>query len=89
MIKTVILLCALGMARSDCTMETAMTVIQGPDTTSLASCGFVGQAYLAETSLAGYVNDGHYLKLLCTSGDQQDAKQRPAPMPQDFAQTVE
>ncbi|MGH1482594.1 MAG: hypothetical protein ACRBM6_28415 [Geminicoccales bacterium] len=68
--KTLILICALGTLRQDCSIETAAVVIQGPDAASLAQCGFLGQAYLADTALAAYVEDGHYLKILCTSGDR-------------------
>ena len=68
--KTLILICVLGLSRPDCSIETATVVVQGPEATNLAQCGFVGQAYLANTALAGYVEDGHYLKILCTSGDR-------------------
>ena len=68
--KTLILICALGTLRQDCSIETAAVVVQGPDAASLAQCGFLGQAYLADTTLAAYVEDGHYLKILCTSGDR-------------------
>ena len=70
--KTLILICALGLARPDCSIETATVVVQGPEATSLAQCGFLGQAYFADTALAGYVEDGHYLKILCTSGGRPD-----------------
>ncbi|MGI9450896.1 MAG: hypothetical protein ACR2QH_09730 [Geminicoccaceae bacterium] len=68
--KTLILICALGLSRPDCSIETATVVVKGPEATNLAQCGFVGQAYFADTALAGYVEDGHYLKILCTSGDR-------------------
>ena len=71
--KTLILICALGLSRPDCSIETATAVIQGPEATNLAQCGFVGQAYLASTALAGYVEDGHYLKILCTAGGGPDS----------------
>jgi hypothetical protein len=66
--KTLILICALGLSRPDCSIETATIVVQGPEVTNFAQCGFLGQAYLADTALAGYVEDGHYLKILCTPG---------------------
>lgn len=71
--KTLILICALGTLRQDCSIETATVVVQGPEATNLAQCGFLGQAYLADTALAGYVEDGHYLKILCTSGNRPNA----------------
>ena len=89
MMKTVILICALGIARPDCSIDTAMSVIQGPDATSLASCGFVGQAYLAETAFADYVREDHYLKILCTSDDRREAKPRIEPDHQDLAETAD
>lgn len=73
--KTIILICALATFRQDCSIDTATVVVQGPDATNLAQCGFLGQAYLANTALTAYVEDGHYLKILCTSGH------RPGPAP--------
>lgn len=87
MMKTVILICALGIARPDCSADTATSMIQGPDATGLASCGFLGQAYLASTSLADYLDDGHYMKILCTGGDVMKAGG--AAKPQDLAQAEE
>lgn len=89
MMNTVILICALSMTRPDCSTETAISVINGPDATSLASCGFLGQAYLADTTLADYLDGEHYLKILCTSDDQLDARLPPAPNQQNVAQTVD
>lgn len=74
--KTLILICALGTFRQDCSIEAATVVVQGPEATNLAQCGFLGQAYLADTTLAGYVEDGHYLKILCSSDDRLDLAQR-------------
>ena len=62
----VILICALGIAQPDCSVSTAEAVIRGPEATGPAMCGLHGQAYIASTSLAGYLADGHYLKLNCT-----------------------
>ena len=89
MMKTVILICALGMAQPDCSTETAITVVQGPDATSLASCGFVGQAYLAETALADYLDGEHYLKILCTAGDRLDARAKPGAINPALAQAAD
>lgn len=72
MMKTLILVCALATARPDCNPDTAMAVVQGPDAGGLANCGFVGQAYLADTALASYLDGEHYLKILCTAGDRFD-----------------
>lgn len=70
MMKSLILICALGLARPDCTTETAIAVVQGPDAGGPAQCGFVGQAYLADTAMANYLDGEHYLKILCTAGDR-------------------
>lgn len=72
MMKTLILVCALATARPDCNPETAMAVVQGPDAGGLANCGFVGQAYLADTAIANYLDGDHYLKILCMAGDRPE-----------------
>jgi len=72
MIKTVILICALGMARADCTPETSVVVLQGPDAGGFAQCGFLGQAYLADTAMAEYLDGEHYMKILCAAGNQSN-----------------
>ncbi|MGI9419370.1 MAG: hypothetical protein ACR2RA_16205 [Geminicoccaceae bacterium] len=77
MMKTLILICALGTARPDCSIETAMSVIQGPEASHLAQCGFLGQAYLASTAMAGYLDGEHYLKILCSSDDRMEAQVTP------------
>ena len=74
--KPLILICAVGILRHDCSIETATVVVQGPEATNLAQCGFLGQAYLADTALAAYLEEGHYLKVLCTSGDKLDPAKR-------------
>lgn len=89
MIKTVILICAIGIARPDCSTETALSVIQGPEARNLARCAFLGQAYLANTVLADYLDGEHYLKILCTSGDRLDVRTTPpGPDHQDLAEQV-
>jgi hypothetical protein len=80
MMKTVVLICALGTARPDCSMETAVSVIQGPDASHSAQCGFLGQAYLASTAMTGYLLDGeHYLKILCTPESQREPRRADKP----------
>ena len=70
MMKTLLLICALGVPHGDCNVETAEAVVQGPEAPSLVTCGLHGQAYLAEGALAGYLADGHYLKIACTAGNR-------------------
>jgi len=89
MLKTVILVCALGMARPDCNVDNAISVVQGPEASHQAQCGFLGQAYLASTSMANYLDGEHYLKILCTSGDRLDAGVKPASNDQALAQTTD
>ena len=68
MLKIMILVCASGIAQANCNTESAAAVIQGPDVPNAMMCGLHGQAYLADTALAAYVEDGHYLKLRCAAG---------------------
>lgn len=76
MMKTLILICALGMARGDCTEDTSVAVLQGPDASGLAQCGFLGQAYLADTAMANYLDGEHYLKIVCSAGDRRPTMAR-------------
>ena len=77
MFKTVILICALSTARPDCSVDTAVSVMQGPEASHPAQCGFVGQAYIASTAMANYLDGEHYLKTLCSAGDRLDAQEVP------------
>ena len=72
--KTLLLICALSVAHSDCGVETAEVVVQGPESQSLVVCGLHGQAYLAEGALAGYLDGGHYLKIACAPEKRAQAK---------------
>lgn len=71
MVKSVILICALGVSKGDCNLQSAEAVIQGPSVAHAGQCGLYGQAYLAETVLADYLDGEHYLKIICTSGDRR------------------
>ena len=64
--KSLILICALGLSHADCAIDTATVVIQGPEAGGPAQCGFLAQAYLAGTSIAGYLERDHYLKIACS-----------------------
>jgi hypothetical protein len=83
MVKTLLLICALGISQGDCNVDSATAVIQGPDAPSLVTCGLHGQAYIAEGALAGYLADRHYLKIACTAGRRvrPALAERPIPMP--------
>ena len=43
MIKTLLLICALGTPQAECSIDTAAAVIQGPDAMSLVECGLHGR----------------------------------------------
>lgn len=86
-IKTVILICALNVARPDCSIDNAVSVVQGPDASHAAQCGFLGQAYLASTAMANYLDGEHYLKVLCTASDRLDARMAPGERSQEIAAT--
>ncbi|MEM9442132.1 MAG: hypothetical protein AAGA73_16955 [Pseudomonadota bacterium] len=65
MMKAVILVCAFGMARPDCSVETATNVIQGPEANALAQCGLLGHAHPASAQLVGYLDGDNYVKIVC------------------------
>ncbi|MEM7043147.1 MAG: hypothetical protein AAF543_10090 [Pseudomonadota bacterium] len=67
MMKALILICAIGVPRADCSIDTALDIIQGPEVGSFGHCAFMGQAYIADTAIAGALDGEHYLKVVCTS----------------------
>lgn len=73
MMKSVLLFCALGTTQPDCSIDTAISVIQGPDASDRAQCEVLGEAYLANTAFASYLNSGYYLKVLCIGDNQMVA----------------
>jgi hypothetical protein len=75
--KILILICALEL--SDCSIETATVVIQGPEARTPAQCGLHGQAHLAGTATADYFDDDHYLRVVCkrSDGSRTDMSARP------------
>jgi hypothetical protein len=77
--KSLILICALGLSHADCAIDTATAVIQGPEGRGPAQCGFLAQAYLAGTSLAGYLDGSHYLKIACSPHAPHRADADPEP----------
>ena len=88
MMKTLILICGLGIPQPDCSMATAEVVIPGPDAQSLVGCGLHGQAYIAYGAIANYLDGNHYLKISCTAGDRLPGPRlepiqalQPAPIP--------
>jgi len=64
MFKMLILVCSVGLAPADCRIDNAVAVIDGPDAANEVVCGLYGQAYLAQTAIAG--RPGEYVKIKCT-----------------------
>ena len=79
MLKVLILICATGLPQPECSIDTATAVVQGPEAASLMECSLHGQAYLAPTALAGYLTDGHYLKIRCEPGVLARRPSQPPP----------
>jgi hypothetical protein len=67
MFKMLILICSMNLAPSDCQVNTAISVINGPDAPDPEMCGFAGQAYIAQTALGEQRHDNEYLKVKCTT----------------------
>jgi hypothetical protein len=65
MFSVLILVCSIDLSPADCQRETALDVINGPDAPNEMMCGFYGQAYIADTAIAGY-RDDEYVKVKCT-----------------------
>ena len=65
MFKVLILVCSINLSPSDCQLDNAIDVINGPSAQNEMMCGFYGQAYVADTSLTGRRND-EYVKVKCT-----------------------
>ena len=74
MMKALILVCALGLPRGDCSIDTATAVVKGAEAGHLAECGFRGQVYPASTALADYLDGSNYLKIVCTESSRGEAK---------------
>ena len=68
MFQTLILICAMGTAPSDCTVKTAIDVIPG-QRASLQQCMFQGQSLIAPTSVAPEPGK-QFAKVVCASGRQ-------------------
>ena len=65
MYKVLLLICTLGLHQSECTVDTALDVVRGPNAFDLASCGLKSQAYLASTAIGRRLSDGEYSKIVC------------------------
>ena len=65
MYKVLVLICTVGLHQSDCTVDTALYVVRGPNAFDLASCGKQSQAYLAGIVIGRRLSDGEYPKIVC------------------------
>lgn len=66
MFKVLLLICAVGVQHQDCQVQTALTVLQGPEANNALACGFQSQAYLAMSAIAETLTENEYLKITCT-----------------------
>lgn len=65
MFKMLMLVCASSLSPADCQIDTAIDVIQGPETAGASACAFQGQTAVANTALP--IRPGEtYLKVQCT-----------------------
>lgn len=79
MFQVLILICSMTLSHSKCQTETALDVIRGPAVPNEVMCGFHGQVYIAQTSLAPRGPD-EYVKIVCIrSVAAQQALRRHAP----------
>ena len=77
MMKVLILLCATGMAHSDCRVDTAYAVINGPELESLMCPAMLSQAYIADTAFAQDLQNGTaFYKVKCCLEDRQCGKRQ-------------
>ena len=65
MFKVLILVCSTALTPSECQVDSAVAVINGPEAPSERLCGLNGQAYLAGTALAARHED-EYVKIKCS-----------------------
>lgn len=65
MFKVLILVCSTALAPSECQINNAISVINGPEAADARLCGFNGQAYLAGTALVARHED-EYVKVKCS-----------------------
>lgn len=64
MFKVLILVCSTALAPSECQVDSAATVINGPEAPDARLCGLNSQAYFAGTAMAAK-REGEYVKVKC------------------------
>ena len=65
MFKVLILVCPVTLSPNECRADTAVAVIDGPESPNEAMCGLHGQAYIADTAIAARHKD-EYVKVTCS-----------------------
>ena len=65
MFKVILLICAANLSRGECRIDTARSVLYGPDAKNEIVCGLQSQAYLAATEIGRNLKPGEYLKISC------------------------
>jgi hypothetical protein len=65
MYSIVILACLATIAPRDCTEQTARVVMRGPDAPNSIACGFLGQAFFADSALGKELHADEYIKVVC------------------------
>jgi len=65
MFKVLILVCSTALPQGQCQVDTAVSVINGPESPDARLCGLNGQAYVAGTSI-GALHEGEYVKVKCS-----------------------
>ena len=68
MMKTLLLICAIGTSHADCSMDTAAAVIQGPDAMSLVGMRPAWPSLHRAWRDRRVPRRRAYLKISCTSG---------------------
>jgi hypothetical protein len=65
MFKVLILVCSMALTPSECRIDNAIAVIDGPDAPNELMCGLNGQAYVAGTAIAEK-HEHEYVKITCS-----------------------
>jgi len=63
MLQVLLLVCSTAIPRLECQIDTARTVLVGPDAINEVACAMQSQAYFASSAIE--LADDEYLKILC------------------------
>ena len=80
MLTALVLICSVSVTPDirDCTRDNALDVLRVPtEFSSPITCALHGQAFLAETSLAGDLKETDRIKIVCARKQTADASLRP------------